>query len=107
MKTGPKPIEPIIRFWQYVHIATWPGACWEWTGGLFATGYGAFSDRTSHATTAHRWLYEYLHGPLGSLCVLHRCDNRRCIRPSHLWVGTARDNSHDMVAKGRGRNQYS
>jgi hypothetical protein len=101
MKTGPKPIEPIIRFWKYVRVATWPGACWEWTGGSFPSGYGMFGPTHDHKINAHRWLYEYTHGPLGSLCALHRCDNRRCVRPSHIWAGTKKENTHDMMTKGR------
>ena len=77
-----------------------------WTGGRYPRGYGQFKDRSYHHETAHRWLYEHLHGPLGALFALHRCDNPACVRPSHLWAGTKRQNTLDMVAKGRHRSPF-
>lgn len=100
MKTGPKPIEPIIRFWRHVRVDLTPSACWEWTGG-YRGDYGMFTPAHDWKVRPHRWLYEYLHGPLGTLCALHHCDNRKCIRPSHIWAGTKKENTHDMMAKGR------
>lgn len=49
-----------------------------------------------------RWVMEQVHGPLGpGVHVLHRCDHPMCFRYAHLFLGTASDNMHDMVAKGR------
>ena len=101
MKTGPKPLPPIVRFWRYVRVDHSADACWEWTGGRSPNGYGRFRDWPRRYAPAHRWLYEYLNGPLGALFALHRCDNRLCVRPSHIWAGTKRDNTRDMIAKGR------
>ena len=101
MPLGPKPTPPIVQFWGHVAIDPAPGACWEWDGARFPTGYGMFAPAHGWTVPAHRWLLEHLTAPLGELCALHKCDNRACVRPSHLWVGTKRDNAHDMIAKGR------
>jgi hypothetical protein len=51
---------------------------------------------------SHRFAYELEHGPIpDGLFVLHRCDNRKCCNPKHLFIGTQADNMHDMDAKGR------
>jgi hypothetical protein len=59
----------------------------------------------SHAQPrlAHRMSWEMHFGPIPEgMLVLHHCDVRRCVRPDHLFLGTARDNTRDMIAKGRG-----
>ena len=83
-----------------------PSGCWEWSRATFGqTGYGVIrmSGRTR---TVHRAAYEALCGPIpNGMQVLHRCDNRRCFNPEHLFIGTPKDNAIDMVNKGRHRCQ--
>jgi hypothetical protein len=88
------------RFWQHVTKAHGDG-CWEWNAAIGTTGYG-MTTRACKKIKAHRAAWELVHGPIpGALCVLHRCDNRKCVRPDHLFLGTLSDNVADMMAKGR------
>lgn len=80
--------------------------CWLWTGQTKEKGYGAITFNGRKARV-HRIAYELWVGEIpGGLMVLHRCDVRNCFNPEHLFVGTAKDNTHDMLAKGRGRGTH-
>ncbi len=85
------------RFWSKVQKG--PG-CWVWTASCYANGYGKFEVKGS-ILYAHRVSYAMKHDIPKGLCVLHECDNRKCVRPSHLWLGTHADNTADMMNKGR------
>lgn len=77
-------------------------ACWPWLGPVDAGGYGRTTSLWGRGTTAHRALWEAMHGPLPPrVWVLHRCDQPGCVNPTHLFVGLPGDNVRDMIRKGR------
>lgn len=98
----PKKIRSLAdRFWPKVEKTD---TCWLWTAYAKQGGYGMmhYNDGTNRPVLAHRVSWELHYGPIpDGLCVLHQCDNPRCVRPDHLFLGTRRDNTHDMLAKGR------
>jgi len=92
------------RFWTKIQRTD---SCWEWTGATDRNGYGVISVPTQNKRyqvfrKTHRVAWELAYGAVtGELCVLHHCDNPKCVRPTHLFLGTHSDNAHDKYAKGR------
>lgn len=83
--------------------------CWEWQGACNANGYGVVSIKEfgRGSKLAHRIAWQMTHGEIPEgMCVCHHCDNRICCNPSHLFLGTYKDNNQDKVAKGRGNTLY-
>lgn len=82
-----------------------PGVCWLWHIQLDGKGYGSVNERDNGRRVkrlVHRVSFECFKGPISEgLSVLHSCDVRNCFNPEHLFLGTAHDNTDDMVAKGR------
>jgi hypothetical protein len=83
------PIHPTLRT-----------RCWLWSSSRWQSGYGRFKLKGKHHV-AHRFAWYLKHGVYSTLCVLHRCDNPSCVRPSHLREGTNKENTEDMMRKGR------
>ena len=92
------------RFFMQVRKHT--DGCWEWVGGKAKNGYGSFrgeQDGVLHHR-AHRYSYHYHKGVIpDDMMVCHTCDNPCCVNPAHLFLGSAKDNMQDKIAKGRAR----
>lgn len=88
------------RFWSKVDIKA-ESSCWEWTAYKHPAGYGKFS-MNGKLQLAHRVAFILTKGDFSSeLYVCHRCDNRACCNPQHLFLGDHQVNMSDMVSKDR------
>lgn len=93
------------RFWEKVKKLPGADACWIWTAKCNNGGYGQIRAGGCNGKTlsAHRLSYHLHYGEIipEKLLVCHHCDNPPCVRPDHLFLGTASDNTSDAVSKGR------
>lgn len=95
-----------VRYWSYVEKT---GDCWIWVGQRQKSGYGIIK-RNYEPLAAHRVIWEEVHGLIpDGMFVCHNCDRPHCVNPSHMFLGTPKDNNLDCVRKGRnvrGRKQW-
>lgn len=96
-----KPKQTKESFYKKVRIKK--SGCWHYKGALDSGGYGIVSY-LGKLTQAHRLSWFFTNGEIPEgLLVCHKCDNRRCCNPDHLFLGTHKDNMQDMIKKGRHR----
>lgn len=95
------------RLWNQVSKGKEPDDCWEWVGTTNQKGYGytalsSSGEKNGKKLYTHRLAYQLTYGPIPEgMHVCHKCDNPRCCRPDHLFLGTHQENMSDMVSKGR------
>ncbi len=105
-----KPMGQQERILRSVSVSS--AGCWEWRLGKDRLGYGRLkvscgSRSAFRFTSAHRYAWELWIGAIPEgINVLHRCDNRPCCNPQHLFLGTQKENMQDMHTKGRGPKGY-
>lgn len=82
--------------------------CWNWNRSILPSGYGNVRI-DNRLWTAHRivWALHHNQDPPKGTVICHSCDNRRCINPAHLFIGSYKDNSQDSCSKGRNRKKLS
>ncbi len=90
---------PEKRFWHYVTV-TGEDDCWHWLASCGNHGYGQLASRGHGPLAVHRFSYELHKGPIPKgMLVRHTCDNKWCVNPGHLVLGTYADNSRDAVVR--------
>lgn len=99
--------KPACRFFEKVNMngPLMPGMetnCYVWTGATKDTGYGVMKmPGEKRVVLTHVFSYDSFRDDRAGRWVLHKCDNRACVRGDHLFAGTHKDNMNDMVAKNR------
>lgn len=85
-------------FWSKVNMSE---GCWDWQGGLISSGYGSAYHPKLGPQAAHRLAWILTNGDIPKgLYVLHKCDNKKCVNPDHLYLGTQKKNLEDAKLHG-------
>ncbi len=96
------------RFWNKVEKTE---SCWNWTASRDSNGYGQINggkDRNGRHYNAHHVAWELCFGQIPKgMEICHKCDNRSCVNPTHLFLGNRSDNMQDASKKGRMKNTFS
>lgn len=104
--------EKEIRRFHSKYVEDGSSGCWNWIHGKFNTGYGMLSSISGmnrpalwqkKTMSAHRvsWMIHNKSAIPDGFLICHHCDNRACVNPSHLYLGTSQDNNRDTVRRGR------
>lgn len=101
-------VSSLERRFNALHMPEPNSGCWIWLGADNGKGYGQVAISRSRPVSAHRASWIVNRGaPLSGLLVLHHCDNRSCVNPDHLYLGTYSDNRRDMLLRGKWKHPYS
>jgi hypothetical protein len=94
---------PLISIEQkLLRYAVSENGCWNWVAAKDRDGYGLLTHHRGKQIRAHRASYEFHVAKISvGLLVCHSCDNPSCINPNHLFVGTSKENTRDMLDKNR------
>ncbi len=101
-----KPVSAVERF-EERYIPEPMSGCWLWVDCVGSHGYGQFSfspPGKRRENLAHRASWVMFNGDIGDKRVLHKCDVKLCVNPSHLFLGTGKENTWDCINKGRAKN---